>query len=108
MEIHLKISDVLGMDDEKRHILYVDCEEIRRMLKERKIWEQLLDDPDVRNSIYMKEKARREAKAEQRERHRQFEIEQQKRRDQHKASIATRKALNFYRDILGIESQEEE
>lgn len=108
MEIHLKISDVLGMDDEKRHILYVDCEEIRRMLKERKIWEQLLDDPDVRNSIYMKEKARREAKAEQRERHRQFEIEAQKRRDQHKASIATRKALNFYHDILGIESQEEE
>ena len=108
MEIHLKINDVLGMDDEKRYILYVDTEEMRRMLKERKIWEQLLDDPDVRNSIYMKEKARREAKAEQRERHRQFEIEAQKRRDQHKASIATRKALNFYHDILGIETQEEE
>lgn len=108
MEIHLKINDVLGMDDEKRHILYVDGEEIRRMLKERKIWEQLLDNPDVRNSIYMKEKARREAKAEQRERHRQFEIERQRRQDQHKASIATRKALNFYRDILGIESQEKE
>ena len=59
MEIHLKINDVLGMDDEKRYILYVDTEEMRRMLKERKIWEQLLDDPDVRNSIYMKEKARR-------------------------------------------------
>lgn len=32
MELHLKINDVVGMDDEKRHILRVDCEEIKRML----------------------------------------------------------------------------
>ena len=102
MEIHLKINDVVGMDDEKRHIIRVDDEEIRRMLHERGLWESLLSDPTVRNNIYMQEKAKREAKAGQRERHRQFEIEKQRKRDQHKASIATRKALNFYRDILGI------
>ena len=104
MEIHLKINDVAGMDEEKRHILRVDCEELRRMLKERKLWEKLLEDPDIRNTIYMQEKARREAKSEQRERHRQFEIERQRRLDQHKASIATRKALDFYHDILGIDN----
>ena len=102
MEIHLKINDVVGMDDEKRHIIRVDAEEIRRMLKERKIWEQLLDDNDVRNTIYMQEKARREAKSEQRERHRLFEIEKRRKQELHKASIATRKALDFYHDILGI------
>lgn len=103
MEIHLKINDVVGMDDDKRHIIRVDTEEIRRMLKERKLWEQLLDDNDIRNTIYMQEKARREAKAEQRERHRQFEIEKRRKQEAHKASIATRKALDFYHDILGIE-----
>lgn len=103
MEIHLKINDVVGMDDEKRHIIRVDTEEIRRMLKDRKLWEPLLEDNEIRNTIYMQEKARREAKAEKRERHRQFEIEAQRRRDQHKASIATRKALDFFHDILGIE-----
>ena len=95
MEIHLKINDVVGMDDQKRHILRVDCEEIRRMLKERKLWEQLLDNPDIRNTIYMQEKAKREAKDEKR-----------RREEQHKASIAYRKCMNFYRDILGIDDEE--
>jgi hypothetical protein len=54
----------------------------------------------------MAEKAKRETRSEQRERHRQFEIERQRRRDNHKASIATRKALDFYHDILGIDKEE--
>lgn len=120
MELHLKINDVVGMDDQKRHILHVDGEQLLKALMEHKGWiaqnlirdyllkhdtkllNQIIDDNDLRNTIYQDEKARREGKAERRERHRQFEIERQRRQDQHKASIATRKALNFYRDILGI------
>lgn len=120
MEIHLKINDVVGMDAEKRHVIRVDDESLRAALLEKKGWlaqcvvkeyllkhnthllAEIIEDPTLRNTIYMDEKAKREAKAEQRERHRQFEIEKQRKRDQHKASIATRKALNFYRDILGI------
>jgi hypothetical protein len=120
MELHLKINDVVGMDDQKRHILHVDGDQLLKALMEHKGWiaqnlirdyllkhdtkllNQIIDDNDLRNTIYMNEKARREGKAERRERHRLFEIERQRRQDQHKASIATRKALNFYRDILGI------
>ena len=105
MEIHLKINDVVGMDDQQRHIIRVDSEEIRRMLKERKLWEELLNDNDIRNTIYMQEKARREAKSQQRERHRLFEIEKRRKSEAHKASIATRKALDFYHDVLGIDEQ---
>lgn len=121
MELHLKINDVVGMDDEKRHILRVDAESLRTALMEHSGWlsqnvvkewllkhntrllNEIIDDPTLRNNIYMDEKAKREAKGERRERHRLFEIERQRRIDQHKASIATRKALNFYHDILGIE-----
>ena len=120
MELHLKINDVVGMDDQKRHILHVDGEQLLKALMEHKGWiaqnlirdyllkhdtkllNQIIDDNDLRNTIYQNEKARREGKAERRERHHQFEIERQRRQDQHKASIATRKALNFYHDILGI------
>lgn len=120
MELHLKINDVVGMDDQKRHILHVDGDQLLKALMEHKGWiaqnlirdyllkhdtkllNQIIDDNDLRNTIYQDEKARREGKAERREHHRLFEIERQRRQDQHKASIATRKALNFYRDILGI------
>jgi hypothetical protein len=106
MEIHLKINDVVGMDDEKRHIIRVDTEEIRRMLKERKLWEQLLDDNDIRNTIYMQEKARREEKAERRERHRQCEIEKQRRRDQFIASKNYRQSVDYIHNVLGWNNEE--
>jgi hypothetical protein len=102
----MKINDVVGMDDEKRHIIRVDTEEIRRMLKERKLWEQLLDDNDIRNTIYMQEKARREEKAERRERHRQCEIEKQRRRDQFIASKNYRQSVDYIHNVLGWNNEE--
>ena len=112
------------MDDQKRHILHVDGKQLLNALMEHKGWiahelirdylmkhdtkllNEIICDNDLRNTIYQDEKARREGKAERRERHRQFEIERQRRLDQYKASIATRKALNFYHDILGITEEE--
>ena len=121
MELHLKINDVVGMDDQKRHILRVDDESLRDAIFAHPGWitqcvvkdfllkhntrllNEIIDDPTLRNNIYMDEKAKREAKSERRERHRQFEIEKRRRQEQHQASIATRKALDFYRDILGMD-----
>ena len=121
MRLSLKINNVEGQDDQGRHILLIQDEDlskgllqehtgwlldeiVRPLLKHQpKLLAQVIDDPTLRNVIYMQEKAAREAKAEKRERKRLFEIERQRRADQHKASIATRKALDFYHDILGIE-----
>ena len=101
MEIHLKINDVLGMDDDKRHILRVDTEEIRRMMRDRGIWEQLLDDPNIRNTIYMQEKAKREQKAENRKRTKQAEIDKQRRREQFIASKNYRQSVDYIHNVLG-------
>ena len=101
MEIHLKINDVLGMDDDKRHILRVDTEEIRRMMRDRGIWEQLFDDPNIRNTIYMQEKAKREQKAENRKRMKQAEIDKQRRREQFIASQNYRKSVDYIHNVLG-------
>ena len=123
MELHLKINDVVGMDEQKRHILRVDGEDLLAALMEHQGWlaqdvikdylmkhntkllNEIIDDNDLRNTIYMNEKARREAKSERRERHRQFEIEKRRRLEAYQASIATRKALDFYRDVLGIDDE---
>ena len=101
MEIHLKINDVVGMDDDKRHILRVDTEEIRRMMRDRGIWEQLLDDPNIRNTIYMQEKAKREQKAENRKRMKQAEIDKQRRREQFIASKNYRQSVDYIHNVLG-------
>ena len=101
MEIHLKINDVLGMDDDKRHIIRVDTEEIRRMMRDRGIWEQLLDDPNIRNTIYMQEKAKREQKAENRQRMKQAEIDKQRRREQFIASKNYRQSVDYIHNVLG-------
>ena len=101
MEINLKINDVLGMDDDKRHILRVDTEEIRRMMRDRGIWEQLLDDPNIRNTIYMQEKAKREQKAENRKRMKQAEIDKQRRREQFIASKNYRQSVDYIHNVLG-------
>ena len=123
MRLCLKINNVEGMDDQKRHILLVDEESLRTALMEHDGWlcqnvikewlmkrqpkllSEVIDDPTLRNVIYMQEKAKREAKGEQRERKRLFEIERKRKEDLKRQSIADRKAFNFYRDILGINEE---
>jgi hypothetical protein len=119
MELHLKINDVVGMDDEKRHILRVDGEQLIAALMEHKGWlaqnvvkewllkhntrllNEIIDDPTLRNNIYMDEKAKREQKAERRERHRQDEIAKQRRRDQFIASKNYRQSVDYIHNVLG-------
>ena len=119
MELHLKINDVVGMDDEKRHILRVDGEELIAALMEHKGWltqnvvkewllkhntrllNEIIDDPTLRNNIYMDEKAKREQKAERRERHRQDEIAKQRRHDQFIASKNYRQSVDYIHNVLG-------
>jgi hypothetical protein len=118
MEVHIKVKDVIGQDEDKRHVFLVDNEEFKRCImqhegfvcqeiikeilaKNKKLMSELLDDKDLRNTIYMQEKARREAKSEQRERHRLFEIERRRKQEQHQASINYRKHVDYIHDILG-------
>ena len=119
MELHLKINDVVGMDDEKRHILRVDGEQLIAALMEHKGWltqnvvkewllkhntrllNEIIEDPTLRNNIYMDEKAKREQKAERRERHRQDEIAKQRRRDQFIASKNYRQSVDYIHNVLG-------
>jgi len=80
MELHLKINDVVGMDDQKRHVIRVDDESLCQALLEHPGWitqrvvkdfllkhntrllNEIIEDNDLRNTIYMSEKARREKK----------------------------------------------
>lgn len=119
MEVHLKVKDVVGMDEYKRHVFLVDNEEFKKTILEHegfllqevlkeyflrhktKLLSDIIDDNDLRNTIYMQEKAKREAKSEQRERHRLFEIEKRRRQEQHQASVNYRKHVDYIHDILG-------
>ena len=119
MELHLKINDVVGMDDQKRHIIRVDDESLRDALFAHPGWitqcvvkdfllkhntrllNEIIDDPNLRNNIYMDEKAKREQKAERRERHRQDEIAKQRRRDQFIASKNYRQSVDYIHNVLG-------
>jgi hypothetical protein len=119
MELHLKINDVVGMDDEKRHIIRVDEESLRTALMAHPGWltqnvvkewllkhntrllNEIIDDPTLRNNIYMAEKAKRDGKAEQRERHRLFEIEKKRKHDQFIASKNYRQSVDYIHNVLG-------
>ena len=119
MELHLKINDVVGMDDEQRHILRVDGEQLIAALMEHKGWlaqnvvkewllkhntrllNEIIDDPTLRNNIYMAEKAKRDGKTEQRERHRLFEIEKKRKHDQFIASKNYRQSVDYIHNVLG-------
>ena len=119
MELHLKINDVVGMDDEKRHILRVDDESLRSALLEHPGWitqcvvkdfllkhntrllNEILEDPTIRNNIYMQEKAKREQKAENRKRMKQAEIDKQRRREQFIASKNYRQSVDYIHNVLG-------
>ena len=123
MRLCLKSNNVEGMDDQKRHILLVDEESLRTALLEHDGWltqnvikewlmkrqpkllSEVIDDPTLRNVIYMQEKAKREAKGEQRERKRLFEIERKRKEDLKRQSIADRQAFNFSREILGSKEE---
>lgn len=124
MELHLKINDVVGMDDEKRHIIRVDEEQLIAALMEHKGWltqnvvkdwllkhntrllNEIIDDPTLRNNIYMAEKAKRDGKAEQRERHRLFEIEKKRKHDQFIASQNYRQSVDYIHNVLGWNNEE--
>lgn len=124
MELHLKINDVVGMDNEKRHIIRVDEEQLIAALMEHKGWltqnvvkdwllkhntrllNEIIDDPTLRNNIYMAEKAKRDGKAEQRERHRLFEIEKKRKHDQFIASQNYRQSVDYIHNVLGWNNEE--
>lgn len=118
MRIELKVNDVIEMTEEKRHVFLVDNKELKRCIMQHqefvkqeiireilahdaKLMSEILDDKDLRNTIYMQENAKREAKSEQRKRHRLFEIEKRRIQEQHQASINYRKHVDFIHEILG-------
>ena len=125
MELHLKINDVVGMDDEKRHILRVDDESLREALLAHPGWitqcvvkdfllkhntrllNEIIDDPTLRNNIYMDEKAKREQKAENRKRMKQAEIDKQRRREQLIASKNYRQSVDYIHNILGWNNEQD-
>ncbi len=124
MELHLKINDVVGMDDEKRHILRVDGEQLIAALMEHKGWlaqnvvkewllkhntrllNEIIDDPTLRNNIYMAEKAKRDDKAERRLRQTEAEIAKRRRHDQFIASQNYRKSVDYIHNVLGWNNEE--
>jgi erythromycin esterase-like protein len=118
MEIHLKINDVRGQDEKGRHILWINDEDLRLWLEEHPQYvlqtivqpmlkhhpgklQEIIDDPTMRNVIYMQEKAKREQKAENRKRMRQAEIDKQRRRDQFIASKNYRQSVDYIHNVLG-------
>jgi hypothetical protein len=118
MEIHLKINDVRGQDEKGRHILWIDDDDLRLWLEEHQQYviqtilqpmlkhhpgklQEIIDDPTMRNVIYMQEKAKREQKSENRKRMRQAEIDKQRRRDQFIASKNYRQSVDYIHNVLG-------
>ena len=119
MEIHLKINDVVGMDDQKRHIIRVDDESLRDALFAHPGWitqcvvkdfllkhntrllNEIIDDPTLRDNIYMAEKAKRDGKAERRQRQTEAEIAKRRRHDQFIASQNYRKSVDYIHNVLG-------
>ena len=131
MELHLKINDVVGMDDQKRHIIMVDAESLRVALLEHPRWitqcvvkefllkhntrllNEILEDPTLRNNIYMAEKAKREQREEVKRQRIHTEQQLKEKREEAKRvrvneqfmkSMEYRRSVDFYRDILGIEA----
>ena len=117
MEIHLKINDVRGQDEKGRHILWINDEDLRLWLEEHQQYviqtilqpmlkhhpgklQEIIDDPTMRNVIYMQEKAKREQKAENRKRMKQAEIDKQRRRDQFIASKNYRQSVDYIHNVL--------
>ena len=124
MEIHLKINDVKGQDEKGRHILWINDEDLRLWLEDHQQYvlqtivkpmlkhhpgklQEIIDDPQIRNVIYMQEKAKREQKAENRQRMKQAEIDKQRRREQFIASKNYRQHVDYIHDILGWNNEQD-
>ena len=118
MKIELKIKDVECMTDEKRHIFLVDNEEFKRCIMQHqefvkqeiireilahdtKLMSEILDNEDIRNTIYMQEKAKREKKAVERVKIKQAQIDKQRRREAFMASVNYRKSVDYIHNVLG-------
>ncbi len=118
MEIHMKINDVRGQDEKGRHILWINDEDLRLWLEEHQQYviqtilqpmlkhhpeklQEIIDDPTMRNVIYMQEKAKREQKAENRKNMKQAEIDKQRRREQFIASKNYRQSVDYIHNVLG-------
>jgi chromosomal replication initiation ATPase DnaA len=114
----VKINDVRGQDEKGRHILWINDEDLRLWLEEHQQYviqtilqpmlkhhpsklQEIIDDPTMRNVIYMQEKAKREQKAENRKRMKQAEIDKQRRRDQFIASKNYRQSVDYIHNVLG-------
>ena len=114
----MKINDVRGQDEKGRHILWINDEDLRLWLEEHQQYviqtilqpmlkhhpgklQEIIDDPTMRNVIYMQEKAKREQKAENRKRMKQAEIDKQRRRDQFIASKNYRQSVDYIHNVLG-------
>ena len=123
MEIHLKINDVRGLDEKGRHILWINDEDLRLWLEDHQQYviqtilqpmlkhhpgklQEIIDDPTIRNVIYMQEKAKREQKSENRKRMRQAEIDKQRRRDQFLASMNYRQSVDYIHNVLGWNNED--
>ena len=126
MRIELKVKDVEGMTDEKRHVFIVDNEEFKRCIMQHpefflqeivkqefiqkhhtKALSMLINDVELRNTIYMQEKQRREQRAENRQRMKQAEIDKQRRREQFIASKNYRQSVDYIHNVLGWNDKEE-
>ena len=118
MRIELKINDVLEMTEEKRHVFLVDNEEFKRCIMQHqefvkqeiireilahdtKLMSEILDNKDIRNTIYMQEKAKREKKAVERVKTKQAQIDKQRRRETFIASVNYRKSVDYIHNVLG-------
>ena len=123
MEIHLKINDVRGLDEKGRHILWINDEDLRLWLEDHQQYviqtilqpmlkhhpgklQEIIDDPTIRNVIYMQEKAKLEQKSENRKRMRQAEIDKQRRRDQFLASMNYRQSVDYIHNVLGWNNED--
>ena len=114
MRIELKVKDVLEMTEEKRHVFLVDNEEFKRCIMQHqefvkreilahdtKLMSEILDSKDIRNTIYMQEKAKREKKAVERVKTKQAQIDKQRRREAFMASVNYRKSVDYIHNVLG-------
>lgn len=122
MRIELKVNDVLEMTEEKRHVFLVDNEELKRcimqhqefvkqeiireiLLHDTKLVSEILDNKDIRNTIYMQEKVKREKKAVGRVKTKQAQIDKQRRREAFIASVNYRKSVDYIHNILGWDNE---
>ena len=118
MEVHLKVKDVIGQDKDKRHVFFVDNEEFKRCIMQHqefvkqeiireiiahdaKLMSEILDNKDIRNTIYMQEKAKREKKAVERVKIKQAQIDKQRRREAFMSSVNYRKSVDYIHNVLG-------